>query len=202
MEERKYKGKNMAKTSTSSYTPALKLSYKEFAPKMQKELGLKNINQVPKLRKVVVASGVGKAKDDKRLLEVASNTLRKITGQEPVKAQARKSIATFKIRRGMNFIGVKVTLRGDKMYEFVERLNSIVLPRVRDFQGTSANLDQGGNYNIGIKEQSIFPELSYEDTTTAHGLQVTFVMDNANNPDHVKAVLKEMGVPFAKGSKE
>ncbi len=189
----------MSKTTT--YTPALKLSYKEFAPQMQKELGLKNINQLPKLRKVVVSSGVGKAKDDKRLLEVAANTLRKVTGQEPVKTQARKSIATFKIRRGMNLIGVKVTLRGDRMYEFVERLNSIVLPRVRDFQGTSANLDQGGNYNIGIKEQSIFPELSYEETTTTHGLQVTFVMDNAENHEHVKAVLKAMGVPFAKEQK-
>ncbi len=189
----------MSKTTT--YTPALKLKMKELAPQLQKELGLTNINQVPKLRKVVVASGVGKAKDDKRLLEVAANTLRKITGQEPVKTQARKSIATFKIRRGMNTIGVKVTLRGNRMYEFTERLNEIVLPRVRDFQGTSPNLDQGGNYNIGIKEQSIFPELSYEDTTTPHGLQVTFVMDNTKNKDHVKTVLKAMGVPFAKGER-
>ena len=180
------------------YTPNLKAHYKEVAPKIQKEFGLKNINQVPKLRKVVVSSGVGKAKDDKRLLEVVSTTLRKITGQEPVKTQARKSIATFKIRRGMNLIGVKVTLRGDRMYEFVERLNAIVLPRVRDFHGTSANLDSGGNYNIGIKEQSIFPELTYEETTTSHGLQVTFVMENSSNPELVKAVLKELGVPFAK----
>jgi large subunit ribosomal protein L5 len=189
-------------TKTATYTPALKLQYNELAPKLQKEFGLKNINQVPKIRKVVVSSGVGKAKDDKKLLEIAANTLRKITGQEPVKAQARKSIATFKIRRGMNFIGVKVTLRGDKMYEFVERLNAIVLPRVRDFHGTSANLDQGGNYNIGIKEQSIFPELTYEETTTSHGLQVTIVMDNAENHENVKTVLKELGVPFAKEAKE
>jgi large subunit ribosomal protein L5 len=187
----------MSKTIT--YTPALKLKMKALAPELQQELGLKNVNQVPKLRKVVVSSGVGKAKDDKRLLEVAANTLRKITGQEPVKTEARKSIATFKIRRGMNTIGVKVTLRGDKMYEFTERLNSIVLPHVRDFQGTSSKLDQGGNYNIGIKEQSIFPELSYEETTTPHGLQVTFVMDNSQNHEHVKTVLKAMGVPFAKG---
>ncbi len=180
------------------YIPNLKSHYQEVAPKIQKEFGLKNINQVPKLRKVVVSSGVGKAKDDKKLLEVVATTLRKITGQEPVKTQARKSIATFKIRRGMNLIGVKVTLRGDKMYEFVERLNAIVLPRVRDFHGTSANLDAGGNYNIGIKEQSIFPELTYEETTTAHGLQVTFVMENSSNPELVKAVLKELGIPFAK----
>jgi large subunit ribosomal protein L5 len=180
------------------YTPNLKAHYKEVAPKIQKEFGLKNINQVPKIRKVVVSSGVGKAKDDKRLLEVVATTLRKVTGQEPVKTQARKSIATFKIRRGMNLIGLKVTLRGDRMYEFVERLNAIVLPRVRDFHGTSAKLDTGGNYNIGIKEQSIFPELSYEETTTSHGLQVTFVMENSSNPELVKAVLKELGVPFAK----
>ncbi len=185
-------------TKTSTYTPRLKLHYKEVAPKLQKELSLKNINQVPKLRKVVVSSGLGKAKEDKRLLEVAINTLTKITGQKAIPTQARKSIATFKIRAGMNTIGAKVTLRGDNMYEFVDRLNSIVLPRVRDFHGTSPNLDSTGNYNIGIREQSIFPELSYEETTTAHGIQVTFVMDNSGNPEHVKAVLKELGVPFAK----
>ena len=100
----------------TKYTPNLKAHYLSVAPKLQKDLGLKNINQVPKVRKVVVSSGVGKAKDDKKLLEVVANTLRKITGQEPVKTQARKSIATFKIRRGMNLIGLKVTLRGDRMY--------------------------------------------------------------------------------------
>lgn len=184
----------------TKYTPNLKAHYLSLAPKLQKELGLKNINQLPKVRKVVVSSGVGKAKDDKKLLEVVANTLRKITGQEPVKTQARKSIATFKIRRGMNLIGLKVTLRGDRMYEFIERLNAIVLPRVRDFHGTSANLDAGGNYNIGIKDQTIFPELTYEETTTSHGLQVTIVMDNAHNHEHVKLVLKELGVPFSKES--
>lgn len=180
------------------YTPALKLKYKEVAPKLQKELGLKNINQVPKVRKVVVAAGLGKAKEDKRLLEVALNTLSKITGQHAVPAPARKSIATFKIRAGMNTIGAKVTLRGDKMYEFIERLNNIVLPTVRDFHGTSPNFDSNGNYNIGIKEQSIFSELSYEETTTSHGLQVTFVMQNSTNKEHIKRVLQEFGVPFAK----
>ncbi len=183
------------------YTPSLKAHYKEIAPKIQKEFGLKNINQVPKVRKVVVSCGVGKAKDDKKLLEVSMNTLRKITGQQPVPAQARKSIATFKIRAGMNVIGTKVTLRGDKMYEFIERLNAIVLPRVRDFHGTSPNFDESGNYNIGIKEQSIFPELTYEETTTTHGLQVTFVMQNSTNKEQVKAVLTELGVPFAKPEK-
>lgn len=183
------------------YTPNLKAHYKEVAPKIQKEFGLKNINQVPKVRKVVVAAGVGKAKDDKKLLEVSMNTLRKITGQEPVPAQARKSIATFKIRAGMNVIGTKVTLRGDRMYEFIERLNAIVLPRVRDFHGTSPNFDSNGNYNIGIKEQSIFPELTYEETTTTHGLQVTFVMQNTTDKEQVKAVLTELGVPFAKPEK-
>lgn len=196
MEGRKY---NMA--DNKKYTPNLKAHYKEIAPKIQKEFGLKNINQVPKVRKVVVSCGVGKAKDDKKLLEVSMNTLRKITGQQPVPAQARKSIATFKIRAGMNVIGTKVTLRGDKMYEFIERLNAIVLPRVRDFHGTSPNFDESGNYNIGIKEQSIFPELTYEETTTTHGLQVTFVMQNSTDKEQVKAVLTELGVPFAKPEK-
>ena len=188
----------MSKNTITVYVPALKTHYKELAPRLQKELKLKNINQVPKVRKVVVSVGLGKAKEDKRLLEIASNTLRKVTGQEPTPAQAKKSIATFKIRRGMNVIGAKVTLRGDKMYEFVERLNMIVLPTVRDFHGTSPNLDNGGNYNIKIKEQSVFPELSYAETTTSHGLQVTFVMQNSDNHEHIRLVLKELGVPFAK----
>ena len=188
----------MSKNTITVYVPALKTHYKELAPRLQKELKLKNINQVPKVRKVVVSVGLGKAKEDKRLLEIASNTLRKVTGQEPTPAQAKKSIDTFKIRRGMNVIGAKVTLRGDKMYEFVERLNMIVLPTVRDFHGTSPNLDNGGNYNIGIKEQSVFPELSYAETTTSHGLQVTFVMQNSDNHEHIRLVLKELGVPFAK----
>lgn len=185
-------------TDKQKYTPALKIYYQDQVPKLKEELGLKNLNQVPKIRKVVVAAGLGKAKDDKRLLEAAMNTLRKITGQEPVPTQAKKSIATFKIRRGMNTVGTKVTLRGDKMYEFIERLNSIVLPRVRDFHGTSPNLDQNGNYSIGIKEQSIFPELSYEETTISHGLQVTFVIENSSNHEDIRTVLKRLGIPFAK----
>lgn len=197
-EKVKNKTKAMKTTKPSGYTPAFKALYKDMAKELQKEFGLKNINQVPKIRKIVVSCGLGKAKDDKKLLEVASNTLRKITGQHPVKTMARKSIATFKIRAGMNLIGVKVTLRGDVMYEFLERLNSIVLPRVRDFQGTSSKLDGQGNYNIGLRDQSIFPELSYEETTTAHGIQVTIVMDNGDNEEHVKTVLTKFGVPFAK----
>jgi large subunit ribosomal protein L5 len=180
------------------YIPNFKAKYQSLAPALKEEFKLKNINQVPRISKVVVSSGIGKAKEDKRLLEVAINTLTKITGQKAVPTQAKKSIATFKIRRGMNTIGAKVTLRGDRMYEFIERLNSIVLPRVRDFRGTSLSLDARGNYNIGLTEQSIFPELSYEEITIPHGLQVTFVIQNASNHDHVRRVLQELGVPFKK----
>ncbi len=178
------------------YTPALKAQYNELAAKLKEQFGLKNLNEVPKLRKVVVSAGLGKAKDDKALMEAALNTLTKITGQKAVPAEAKKSIATFKIRRGMNTIGAKVTLRGDRMYEFVERLNNIILPRVRDFRGTSNNLDGQGNYNIGIVEQSIFPELSYEETVKVHGIQVTFVIQNSRDKEHIKEMLQGIGVPF------
>lgn len=187
----------MSSTETS-YKPRLAVEYSNIAAALKEKLGLKNINEVPKVRKVVVSAGLGKAKDDKALMEAALNTLTRITGQKAVPTQAKKSIATFKIRRGMNTIGAKVTLRGDVMYEFIERLNDIVLPRVRDFRGTSAKLDGQGNYNIGITEQSIFPELSYEETVKAHGLQVTFVMQNSSNSEHIREVLLGLGVPFKK----
>jgi large subunit ribosomal protein L5 len=187
----------MSKTEVK-YVPALKIQLLEARPKLQKELNLKNINQVPKLVKVVVSSGVGKARDDKKLLEVAMNTLRKITGQEPIKIMAKKSIATFKIRRGLNTIGVKVTLRGERMYEFVEKLTNIVLPRVRDFHGTTNKFDKGFNYNIGIKSQDIFPELTFEETTTSHGIQITFVIDGATSNEQARALMLACGMPFEK----
>src|SRR5690606_31318323 len=131
---------------------------------------------VPVLEKIVVSAGIGKFKDDKRYHEVVANTLRKITGQEPVDRMARKSIAGFKIRAGMNRVGVSVTLRGARMYEFMDRLINIALPRVRDFHGVGAKgFDKSGNYNLGVTDQSIFPELNFEDTQIIHGLQVTFV---------------------------
>lgn len=169
----------------------------EFAAELKKELGLKNINQVPKLEKVVVNVGLGKAKDDKRVIEAATNTLRKITGQEPVQTIAKLSVASFKLREG-NMIGLKATLRGEKMYEFVDRIVNVVLPRLRDFRGVKLSaFDQSGNFSIGFVDQSVFPELSFEETTTAHGLQAVFVI-KAQEPEHAKALLVKFGMPFEK----
>jgi large subunit ribosomal protein L5 len=173
---------------------------KEVAPALQKELKLENPHQVPKLEKIVVNIGLGKAKDDKKLMEVATNTLRKITGQQPIETTARLSIATFKLREG-NKIGLKVTLRGDRMYEFLDRLLTIVLPRLRDFHGLSNKaFDKQGNYSIGMTDQSVFPELSFEETTTAHGLQAVLVI-KAEEQAHARALLEKFGVPFEKEAK-
>jgi large subunit ribosomal protein L5 len=170
------------------------------AKELQQELGLKNLHQVPKLEKIVVNTGLGRAKDEKRVIEAATNTLRKITGQQPVETVAKNSIAGFKLREG-NKIGLKVTLRGDRMYEFADRLISLVLPRLRDFHGVKAKaFDRQGNYAIGFTEQSVFPELSFEETTVAHGLQVIFVI-NCKEPAHARALLEKFGLPFEKEDK-
>jgi large subunit ribosomal protein L5 len=171
-----------------------------YAAQLVKELGLTNANEVPKLEKIVINVGLGRAKDDKKLMEVATNTLRKITGQQPVQTTARLSIASFKLREG-NKIGLKVTLRGEKMYEFADRLINIVLPRLRDFHGVNAKaFDRQGNYSLGLVEQSVFPELTFEETTTPHGLQVVFVI-KANKPEHSRALLEKFGMPFTKEAK-
>jgi large subunit ribosomal protein L5 len=134
-------------------------------------------------------------------MEVATNTLRKITGQQPNQTTARLSIATFKLREG-NKIGLKVTLRGDKMYEFMDRLITIVLPRVRDFHGVSKSaFDKQGNYSLGLKDQSVFPELSFEETTTLHGMQINFVINNAKDASQARALLEKFGMPFEKERK-
>ena len=170
------------------------------AKALQQELGLSNAHQVPKLVKVVVNSGLGTAKDDKKIIEVATNTLRKITGQQPVPTFAKVSIASFKLREG-NKIGLKVTLRGERMYEFTDRIISIVLPRFRDFHGVSAKaFDKQGNYALGFTDQSVFPELSFEETTTPHGLQVIFVI-NCQQKEHARALLEKFGMPFEKEGK-
>lgn len=172
----------------------------QLVKELQKELDLKNVNQVPKLEKIVVNSGLGKAKDDKRLMETAANTLRKITGQQPVETTAKQSIASFKLREG-NKIGLKVTLRGEKMYEFMDRIINIVLPRLRDFHGVSLHaFDKQGNYALGLTDQSVFPELSFEETSPAHGLQIIFVI-KAEKPEHAKALLSKFGMPFARENK-
>lgn len=190
----------MAKTSTTTNaTPRLKALYKDqYTKELQAELNLSNVHQVPKLDKIVVSVGIGKNKDDKRFYEVVKNTLVKITGQAPVDRMAKKSIAGFKIRAGMNRVGISVTLRGARMYEFLDRLTNVGLPRVRDFHGVGAKgFDQGGNYNLGITDQSIFPELTFEETQVLHGLQVTFAIKN-EDPKHSRALLEKFGMPFEK----
>lgn len=163
---------------------------------LKDELGVENVHQVPKIDKVVINVGAGRALNDSRLLETAKTTLRKITGQEPVETKARKSIAGFKLREGTP-IGVKVTLRGERMYEFLDRLISVVLPRTRDFHGLSLKaFDGGGNYSIGLRDQSVFPELTYEDANLTHGLQINVVTNS--DAEQTTALLAALGFPFEK----
>lgn len=188
-----------APTTAAPAAPRLKALYSDTLQKeLQAELKLDNVHQVPKLEKIVVSVGTGKAKDDKRQLELVRTTLTKITGQKPVDRLAKKSIAGFKIRAGMGSpIGISVTLRGAMMYEFLDRLVNVALPRVRDFHGVKAKFDRGGNYNLGIVEQSIFPELTFEETQILHGLQVTFAIDNGS-PEASRLLLEKFGLPFEK----
>lgn len=184
---------------TARYAPRLKTQYaSEIRKDLKDKFELTNIHQVPTLEKIVVSVGIGKHKDDKRYHEVVVNTLRKITGQQPVDRMAKKSIAGFKIRAGMNRVGVSVTLRGDRMYEFLDRLVNVALPRVRDFHGVGAKgFDRSGNYSLGINDQSVFPELNFEDTQVLHGLQVTFVVNNGDKAT-TRALLEAFGMPFEK----
>ncbi len=187
----------MATVSTSTQARLKTLYTKQLSSELKEELKLANVHQVPRLEKIVVNVGLGRAKDDKKLMEVAKNTLRKVTGQEPIETTARLSIASFKLREG-NKIGLKVTLRGEKMYEFADRLINIVLPRLRDFHGVKAGaFDKSGNYSIGLVEQSIFPELTFDETTTTHGMQVVFVV-KAQEVAHSRALLAKLGMPFEK----
>ncbi|HSX16553.1 MAG TPA: 50S ribosomal protein L5 [Patescibacteria group bacterium] len=189
------------KTVKQSTTVRLREQYNAtIAADLKKELELANPHQVPKLQKITLNVGLGKAKDDKKMIEAAKNTLRKITGQNPVETIAKKSIASFKLREG-NMIGLKVTLRGDMMYEFMDRLITIVLPRLRDFHGVSNKaFDRQGNFSLGLTDQSVFPELSFEETTTAHGLQAVFTI-KCEKPEHAKALLEKFGMPFEKEAK-
>jgi large subunit ribosomal protein L5 len=190
-----------AKKTDAVARPRLRAQYNDSIVKeLQSELSLANVHQVPRLEKIVVNIGLGRAKDDKKVLEVATNTLRKITGQQPVETIAKNSIAGFKLREG-NKIGLKVTLRGDKMYEFMDRVISLVLPRLRDFHGVSNKaFDKQGNYSLGFVDQSVFPELSFDETTTAHGLQVVFVIKSQEKA-HAKALLEKFGMAFEKENK-
>ncbi len=185
-------------SAQNTYSSRLKILYQnQITTELQQELELKNRYEVPRLKKLVINVGLGKAKDDKKLMDTATNTLRKITGQQPVETAAKKSIAAFKLREG-NKIGLKVTLRDERMYEFLDRLINVILPRLRDFHGVSNKaFDQSGNYSLGFTDQSVFPELNFDETTTIHGLQVVFVI-SSNEPTHSRNLLEKFGMPFEK----
>ena len=166
----------------------------EIRPQLQKELGLENIMQIPRLRKIVLNVGVKGAVGDSKELQVVTDVVQKISGQRPVRCIARKSIASFKLREGMP-IGVKVTLRGRAMYEFLDRLINLALPNYRDFQGVSSKFDRQGNYNLGIKEWSIFPEIEFEVSSKVYGMNIT-IETSTNDDDHARALLKKFRMPF------
>ena len=168
----------------------------EVAPALMKQFNYKSVMQIPKLDKVVINVGCSEAKDNSKVIDAVVADLKKITGQTPIVCKAKKSVANFKLREGMP-IGVKVTLRGERMYEFVDKLMNIALPRVRDFHGVSANsFDGRGNYSFGIKEQLIFPEIEYDKIDALRGMDISFVT-TAQTDEEAKALLKALGAPFA-----
>ena len=168
---------------------------KEIAPALQKELGVKNPMAVPKIHKVVINMGVGEATQNAKVLDPAVNELGQITGQKPVVTRAKKSIAAFKVRENQA-IGAMVTLRGDRMYEFLDRLINIALPRVRDFRGVSSkSVDGRGNYTLGVRDQLIFPEIDYAKVDKTKGMNITIVT-TARNDNDARTLLKHMGMPF------
>lgn len=174
----------------------LNVMYKEtVVPALVKEFGYKNINEVPKLEKIVLNMGLGEVKDNSKSFQIAVDELTAIAGQKAVPTVAKKAISNFKVRQGLK-IGAKVTLRGNRMYEFLDRLISIALPRVRDFKGVSTKAFDGkGNYALGIKEQLIFPEISYDKLDRVRGLDVVFVT-SAKSDEEAKALLSALGIPF------
>ena len=176
----------------------LKEMYKsDVAPALMKKFSYKSVMQIPKLDKIVINVGAGEAKENAKAIDAISTDLAAITGQKPQVCKAKKSVANFKLREGMN-IGVKVTLRGDKMYEFLDRLFNVALPRVRDFRGINPNsFDGRGNYNMGLKEQLIFPEIDYDKIDKVRGMDICFVT-TANTDEEARELLTLMGAPFAK----
>ncbi len=176
----------------------VKTFYQEEAvPTLQKDYGFTSVMQVPRIEKVVVNIGLGEAKDNPKVLEAAAGDLATITGQHPVMTKARKSIANFKLREGLT-IGTKVTLRGDKMWAFLDRLINVALPRVRDFRGISANAFDGrGNYTLGLKDQLIWPEIDYDKIDKLRGMEITIVT-SAQNDDQARSLLTLLGMPFKK----
>lgn len=185
---------------SDKYIPRLKTLYNdEIVKNLEKELNIDNVNKLPKLEKVIISCGVGKKREDKHFTETVALTLEKIAGQAPTSRLAKKSIASFKIRKGMGApVGYLVTLRNDKMYEFVDRFISIALPHVRDFHGVPTNsFDMQGNYSIGLKEQTVFPEITFEDASVLHGLEVTFIIKNGSK-EASRKLLEAFGMPFEK----
>ncbi len=176
----------------------LKEQYKnEIAPALMKKFGYKSVMQIPKLDKVVINVGAGEARDNPKAIDAIISDLSQITGQKPIVCKAKKSVANFKLREGMN-IGVKVTLRGERMYEFVERFFNLSLPRVRDFRGINPNsFDGRGNYSMGLKEQLVFPEIDYDKIDKVRGMDICFVT-TANTDEEARELLTLMGAPFSK----
>jgi large subunit ribosomal protein L5 len=182
--------------AANGYTARLRQRYRlELVPRLQRELGLSNPMQVPRLEKIVVNMGIGDSLKDSRMLEAATEDLTTITGQRPVITKARKSIAGFKLREGMA-IGAKVTLRGDRMWEFLDRLVATAIPRIRDFRGLNPRAFDGhGNYTMGLTEQLIFPEIDYDKVAKVRGMDITIVT-TARNDDQGRALLAALGFPF------
>ena len=169
----------------------------EIAPALMQQFGYKSVMQIPKLDKVVINVGVGDAKENSKAIDAVMKDIAAITGQKPVPTYARKSVANFKLRQGMK-IGVKVTLRGERMYEFVDRLFNLALPRVRDFKGINPNAFDGrGNYSLGLKEQLLFPEIEYDKVEKIRGMDICFVT-TAQNDEEARELLRRMGAPYAK----
>lgn len=182
------------------YVPVLQKKYREeIVPKMMKDFGYTSVMQVPKLQKISINQGIGQATGDKKLIEVAQAELSTITGQKAVPTSSKKDISNFKLRRGMP-IGVRVTLRSTKMYEFLDRLITISLPRIRDFNGINEKFDGRGNYTLGIKEQIIFPEIDIDKIVKVLGMEITFVT-SASNDEEAHTLLKEFGLPFKNSKK-
>ena len=176
----------------------LKDMYKEeVAPALMKKFEYKSVMQIPKIDKVVINVGCGEAKDNPKMIDAISNDIAQITGQKPITCRAKKSVANFKVREGMP-IGVKVTLRGDRMYEFIDRLFNVALPRVRDFRGINPNgFDGRGNYSMGIREQLIFPEIEYDKVDKVRGMDIAFVT-TAKTDEEARELITLMGAPFEK----
>lgn len=183
-----------------AYVPSLKTKYKEeIAPALMKEFGYKSIMQVPKLEKIVINQGIGAAVADKKLVEVAQNELSTIAGQHAVQTRSKKDISNFKLRKQMP-IGVRVTLRRERMYEFLERLIAVSLPRIRDFKGINDKFDGQGNYTLGVQEHIIFPEIDIDKITKIFGMEITFVT-TAKTDEEAYALLREFGLPFKNAKK-